>query len=310
MDYIKSFKLFKEGWVSDKINELDGESKVLLKSFTDPYKEMGKYLTKWKDGVGSEEIKSDILKSIKKSFDDLISNLNGVSSNSEVGDEMYDNLVTSLVYIKDTLKKELRNYISESKIFEMDSVEYSGYEIIISKIFDTLIDALKRGKADYKSISGVNIKDKVKSIIKFFNDIHTEIEKSIDSLDIKKLMNTNKSKYAESGGYKVDQVIKYKTDRYDDNKDPSQQPEMVAVGKIKSIVGDIVTIYNKKLNKMISKSVGDIIGIYQKNVYLINDEIKKKLNDYKSDEEKMDKILKIINNVDDPNIERIIKDLK
>ena len=310
MDYMKSFRLFKEGWVSDKINELEGESKVIMQAFTEPYKDLGKCASNWKDGVNSTQIKSDISDIIKKSFDNLTSTLNGVSSNSEIGDEMYDDLVTSLVYIRDTLKKELRNYISESKTYEMNTVEFNGYESIISKIFDTLIDLLKRGKVEYKSISGTNIKDKVKSIISFFNNIHTEIEKSINTLDIKSIMNNSKSKSAEDDGYKVDQVVKYKTDKWDDNKDVHQQPEMIAVGKIKSIVGDNVTLYNKKLNRTLVKPIGDIIGIYQKNVHLINDEIKKKLSDYKSDEEKMDKILKLINNIDDPNVERILKDLK
>jgi len=61
--------------------------------------------------------------------------------------------------------------------------------------------------------------------------------------------------------FEVKDRVKYKTKKYDETKDPEDQPDgAIAEGEVRKIEGNSVTIFNAKLNAEIKKTKDDIIG--------------------------------------------------
>ncbi len=61
--------------------------------------------------------------------------------------------------------------------------------------------------------------------------------------------------------FEVKDRVKYKTKKYDETKDEDNQPEGgIAEGEVRKIEGNVVTIFNAKLNAEIKKTKDDIIG--------------------------------------------------
>lgn len=107
--------------------------------------------------------------------------------------------------------------------------------------------------------------------------------------------------------FEVKDVVKYKTKKFDATKDEDDQPEGgVAQGEVRKIEGDNVTIFNSNLNAEIKKSKDDIIG-------KVSEEEKKEeegenakkaaeaLGKIKADEEKMGKVTKFAEFIQDEN---------
>lgn len=61
--------------------------------------------------------------------------------------------------------------------------------------------------------------------------------------------------------FEVKDLVKYKTKKYDETKDPEDQPDGgIAEGEVRKIEGNTITIFNAKLNAEIKKTKDDIIG--------------------------------------------------
>ena len=112
--------------------------------------------------------------------------------------------------------------------------------------------------------------------------------------------------------FEVKDMVKYKTKKFDPNKDEDDQPEGgVAQGEVRKIEGDNVTIFNSNLNAEIKKIKDDIIGkVSAEEEKEEEGENAKKaaeaLGKIKADEEKMSKVTKFAEFMqDDKNKDKV-----
>ena len=116
--------------------------------------------------------------------------------------------------------------------------------------------------------------------------------------------------------YVAGDLVKYKTKKYDPNKDEDDQPEGgVAQGEVKKIEGDTVSIYNDKIKAEIKKTKADIIGKTEGQAQKEGGDNAKKaaeaLGQIKGDEDKMGDVLNFVdfikNNTDKNKVAEIQK---
>jgi hypothetical protein len=119
--------------------------------------------------------------------------------------------------------------------------------------------------------------------------------KAVREEDIKKTL--EKEGIELPSDFEVKDIVKYKTKKYDPNKDEDDQPEGgIAQGEVRKIDGENITIFNSKLNAEIKKTKADIIGKAEAGEEEQKGENAKKaaeqLGKIKGDEDKMGQVAK------------------
>ena len=118
--------------------------------------------------------------------------------------------------------------------------------------------------------------------------------KAVREEDIKKTL--EKEGIELPADFEVKDVVKYKTKKYDPNKDEDDQPEGgIAQGEVRKIDGNNVTIFNSKLNAEIKKTKEEIIGKAEVTEEQKGENAKKaadQLGKIKGDEDKMGQVAK------------------
>lgn len=118
--------------------------------------------------------------------------------------------------------------------------------------------------------------------------------KAVREEDIKKTL--EKEGIELPADFEVKDIVKYKTKKYDPNKDEDDQPEGgVAQGEVRKIDGENITIFNSKLNAEIKKTKTDIIGKAESGEEQKGENAKKaaeQLGKIKGDEDKMGQVAK------------------
>jgi hypothetical protein len=118
--------------------------------------------------------------------------------------------------------------------------------------------------------------------------------KAVREEDVKKTL--EKEGIELPADFEVKDVVKYKTKKYDPNKDEDNQPEGgIAQGEVRKIDGNNVTIFNNKLNAEIKKTKEEIIGKSEVTEEQKGENAKKaadQLGKIKGDEDKMGQVAK------------------
>jgi hypothetical protein len=162
--------------------------------------------------------------------------------------------------------------------------------------------------------AGTDEKKKKDATINFVNG--TVIAKLINNVkaireeDVRAVL--SKEGIEAAPNFEVKDMVKYKTKKFDPNKDEDDQPEGgVAQGEVRKIEGDKVIIKNPNLEYEFEKSKGDIIGkvSVEEEKEAEGENAKKAaeaLGKIKTDEEKMSKVAKFAEFMqDDKNKDKV-----
>ena len=155
--------------------------------------------------------------------------------------------------------------------------------------------------------AGEDEKKKKDATLNFVNTtLITKLINNVKAIKEEDVKNTLQKEGIETApDFEVKDIVKYKTKKFDPTKDEDDQPEGgVAEGEVRKIEGNNVTIFNKKLNAEIKKTTEDIIGkVTAEEQKAEEGENAKKaaetLGKIKTDEEKMDKVTKFAEFIQD-----------
>jgi len=212
MKYIKSYVKYRlnEGWLGNKINEWDNDTKVVMVDFIKPFKDIVKSLPDWKTTNSPEKVKIGILNSFETSFNSLNNNI-GKLKKKETLLRMYDDIIQMIVLLNDVISKDLNNNEDESN---------SSLKLVIDGILDVIKDRLKSSKMIYidkvKKADGIDTKRSESTLFfrEIFNKIKTDIkEVNVDVLSVKgEEASKNSSRINKSDDnmeLKADEKVKY-----------------------------------------------------------------------------------------------------
>ena len=212
MKYLRNYNQYKinEGWLGNKTNEWDNDTKVVMVDFIKPFKDIIKNIKDWKTTINAEKVKIDIMKSIETSFNTLNNNLKKVKE-PETLYRIYDDITQMIILLNDIIVKEL-DVLKES----IESTT-SGLKLVINGILGSIKDEMSQYKSNYiDSIQKKeNIDDKRVSAISIFDKIFDKIKTSVKSINVDVLMvrgedlfKGNKDK-SGSIDLKPDEKVKY-----------------------------------------------------------------------------------------------------
>jgi len=212
MKYLRNYNQYKinEGWLGNKTNEWDNDTKVVMVDFIKPFKDIIKNIKDWKTTINAEKVKIDIMRSIETSFNTLNNNLKKVKK-PETLYRIYDDITQMIILLNDIIVKEL-DVLKES----IESTT-SGLKLVINGILGSIKDEMSQYKSNYiDSIQKKeNIDDKRVSAISIFDKIFDKIKTSVKSINVDVLMvrgedlfKGNKDK-SGSIDLKPDEKVKY-----------------------------------------------------------------------------------------------------
>jgi len=212
MKYLRNYNQYKinEGWLGNKTNEWDNDTKVVMVDFIKPFKDIIKNIKDWKTTINAEKVKIDIMRSIETSFNTLNNNLKKVKE-PETLYRIYDDITQMIILLNDIIVKEL-DVLKES----IESTT-SGLKLVINGILGSIKDEMSQYKSNYiDSIQKKeNIDDKRVSAISIFDKIFDKIKTSVKSINVDVLMvrgedlfKGNKDK-SGSIDLKPDEKVKY-----------------------------------------------------------------------------------------------------
>jgi hypothetical protein len=314
MRYLNRYNKFCESWLSDNEKKASGIMKELFTTTMTLSKKIESKLIDWTNDLNIEEIRNEFSDFYNELFDNIYSIVEKSTDNDDIEEGLFNNIRMSLIDIDKEYTNKLKGYIAESKLNEMNQSEFGGISQIISGIIKVAIDVLNETEEGYKEALSKtdNFTDKKSQSIKEFKSIENKISDNLKSLNIKDLSDKGKTKLAggENDEYKVDQVVRYKRDSWDNTVAESEQPENIAQGQIKEINGDTLSILNLKNKKTYNKKVSDILGNININGRVIVDQLRNKLASIKDEPNKMADVLKLVSNIDSQEVQRLLKELK
>lgn len=295
MKYLRNYNQYKinEGWLGNKINEWDNDTKIVMVDFIKPFKELVKSLKDWKTTINPEKIKIDISNSLEISFNSLNSTIRKVKK-PETLYRIYDDINQMVILLNDVLVKDLNTSIKES--IESSS---SGLKLVINGIFDQFKEDLKKYKSDYIDSlkSEESIDNKRTKSIELFNKLFNKIRTSIKSINVDTLMARGEDlfkgdKRKDNIDLKPDEKIKYV------KKSGEENIAIVATNQ-ENLSEEIVRLRSEDGNETFTIDKSQVIEI-------ISDEepssMKKSISnklDYIDDDIKLRKVKDLLDDLDD-----------
>jgi hypothetical protein len=279
MKYIKTYESFRNNKKEENVNEefIGG----LLKSATGALKNfLGNIMAPlkslkddFKKGMKLEEIKKKMTVALDAMLKGAINNINKAKDEGEIN-QMTDAFLKQIDEKMAEFDKEIKT-VKESKVNEgiVQNSLIGGRVLfgILKNEFTRLKEdfdkkfAAAKDLAAKKTVAITRIKTVVDSFKKKIQD-----EKLIkDATQEYKKENQIKTpgmsqEVLDSYGVKkaeelVDKDVSYKREDYDDAKKAEEQQDMIGTGKVKSVAGENIKIFNAKINKEITKNVTDIL---------------------------------------------------
>lgn len=210
MKYLRNYNQYKinEGWLGNKINEWDNDTKSVMVSFIQPFKSIIKDVKDWKTVNNPEKVKIDIMKSMEVSFNTLNNTIQKVTK-PETLYRIYDDINQMIILLNDVIIKELGTSLKES----IESTS-SGLKLVINGILDIFKEEMKKYKSNYiDSIKeSENIDDKRVSAISTFSEIFNKIKTGIKSVNVDTLMGKGEDLFKGHRGHKDNRSVDLKPD--------------------------------------------------------------------------------------------------
>ena len=182
-----------------KLKSLSAGAKAALKGFTAPFTNIMKNIKgAWKDGVKSEEIRKTINDLLKKSFDSLNKQLDKVETPEEI-ENLYNDMSLAIAKLNDDLNKQIQSAIKESVNYEdiNENANLKAAGTAVSAIMKSVSGVFNNAKDTFKKemMKAKELQKKKSEAKDFFKKVQGNIEKEVDKLDIKGMMDK-----ARSGG--------------------------------------------------------------------------------------------------------------
>lgn len=287
MKYIKNRNIYKinEGWLDEKLKSI--ESDIIKAIITNLAKPFSKWSTTFKDKwvtIKPDDISYQFLENLNSAFNFIYSEIDKITNPDELLD-ILDNLSSTFILIKDDLNKVLIKDLGENP-------NINGLKSILDDLFTKVNNGIESLTDDYNSkLEEQELLDsKKRESITIIKNMFKNIESDINNEDYSKMLEDNKD---NSAIFKVGDMVKYKKEEYDDNKQPNDQPENIAEGEVKEINGDIVLISNKNIGKDIEKNISDIL-IFKEDKKKKEEELKTELGKLKEDPKKLAQVLDFV----------------
>lgn len=309
-----------EEFIGKLIGSLKGGLLKLFQSFAEPFKDLGNDVkNSFNDPKFKEDptngIKNMLLTNINQSIDGIKKSLPNIKDEGELNSIM-DNLIKELTELGNGLDSDFDKVLANNSLAPKTLAKaiilgdkdtkwpglvgaFTDPNFKFNKTnFETTLATAAKGKAGAESVAL-----KIKAASTFFDNFKKEfsnyMNKEFNVEEMKKVYDNAKS----AGGnpnieYKEGDTVKYKMDGYDEGKKPEEQRNKVGVKKIEKIEGNDV-IFKDKDGKEFKKPLESIIG--KENIGDNAKEVAEVLGKIKTDEDKMGKVAKYAEFIEDPN---------
>lgn len=278
MKYLKKYHSFNEGWFDDNLKGMSDDSRLLIISFSEPFKDLKKYISNWKTIDNTKKVYIDLENIIINSIDNLKENI--LKCDKKTLLKSWTDIENFLINLKNTIFKDIRK--------KYESVESNMRNInkILIEIFDLIIDNLNFFKSEFAE------QMKKDDYRKGYNTILTKLKESIIT-DIKRCSsddndnnNNNNDNIVNTQNLKPGEKITYK------KKNGIEEIAEIAYNQLDNENDKIIRVNNFKSKFFIKK---DAITLRIDN-NISSEEIKNKIDTLSNKElEKVKQFLSELN---------------
>ncbi len=283
------FRIVNEGWLDQKIKSTTSD--IIKAIITNYVKSFNKLFTTFKDkwqNIKQNDIRFIFLQTLNTSFDSVYNEVDKITDPQDISN-ILDNIDTLNNLLKEDCVKKLNSDLK-------DNTKLNSILNIINTLFESINSNIKSYEEEFNSkIESIELLEKKKKEVNnLLNTLFKNIEEEIKNIDLEKIWD---SEVKSNLLFKIGDLVKYKTENYDDSKPKETQQDNIADGEIKSIEGEKITILNKNINKEVVKDSSEIITDVDDNLEKTQTELKTELGKLKESPKQLNKVLDFIKNL-------------
>lgn len=255
MKYIKSFTKHRinEGWLGNKINEWDNDTKIVMVDFIKPFKDIVESLSDWKTTNSPEKVKVGILNSFETSFNSLNDNI-GKTKKDQTLLRLCDDIIQMTVLLSDVISKDLNKNEDESN---------QSLKLVIGGVLDVIKERVKSSKSDFidkiKDADGIDSK-RYGSVL-FVRDMFDKIKTDIKDVNVEVLA-VKGEEASKSGKVKSDSNMELTADeKVKYVKKSGEENIAIVCNNQERLSGDIVRLRSEGGNDTFTISKSQIIEV-------------------------------------------------
>jgi len=316
MKYLYNYTIFKinEDWLSDRLRNSSDAIKNSLSIFSKEFNLINKKVKgEWQEEFKVDDIKSDFINIITKSFNNLIKSIDKMDNIDDV-QTIYDEITQYLVQLNDNISKGIDKLTKESKriktynaylkLNEAQESTISALKVTINKLLQSTSDLLDSNRETFLKIFEQDPKAKEEKgldsireeVKKLFQKISKNIQNGTKDIDLKSIVDSAKAKVETNNStstneYTPGTILKYqKKDGGENIAEVANNQENVEDGYINLISQDGKETFIIK--------VDSIIGVANEDgdVEVTPEDITNSLEDIKGDKKAMNKLKNYIEN--------------